>query len=148
MKADHIIARCACGGVAALHQKEDGFTVICPHAPKWYIPIVHKTERKAIQAWNELQAGMDRLSRKAMIADHRGVSYGQYEAQLRDAGKEKRDQDSKVYIGQEQRSHCVICGEPIPKGVRNRRKYCSATCAHEAANRQREENRRRRMGRT
>lgn len=137
MKQANIIAACACGGTGCLIHTESGFYVKCEHAPHWYTPPVYHTERKAIHSWNEMQQNMDDLARDAMVADHRGISYGNYipiKGQLppRPAPKEP------VYPPQGKRKYCAICGGEIPQGT-NRRMYCSGSCADIATNKQRDQ---------
>lgn len=134
MKQANIIAACACGGSGHLIHTDDGFYVRCEHAPHWYTPPVYHTERKAIRCWNEMQQNMDDLARDAMVADHRGISYGNYipiKGQLPELPATK-----PVPVQKENCKICVICGREIPKGS-FRTKYCGGSCADIALSRQR-----------
>lgn len=134
MKQDNIIATCACGGSGHLIHTETGFYVRCEHAPHWYSPQVYHTERKAIRSWNEMQADMDDLARDAMVADHRGISYGNY---IPTKGQFPRRPipTEQAYQPNGKQKYCVICGGEIPSGT-YRTKYCGGSCADIALNRQ------------
>lgn len=132
---ENIIDDCACGGLGHLIKNEVGFYVRCENAPHWHTPPIHSTERKAIRFWNEMQASLDDLARDAIIAAHRGISYGEYMS-----SKGKRTQPAVTETmpqSNENRKRCAICGEEIPKGTL-RIKYCSGNCADIAFSRQRE----------
>lgn len=134
MKQIKPIAACTCGGSGDLIRTEIGFYVRCEHAPHWYTPPVYHTERKAIRCWNEMQQNMDDLARDAMVADHRGISYGNYipiKGQLPTMLAPK-----PIPRPKENRKICVICGGEIPKGS-FRTKYCGGSCADIALGRQR-----------
>lgn len=134
MKQVNIIDACACGGAGHLIKTDAGFYVKCEKAPHWYAPPVYNTEKKAIRCWNDMQKNMDDLARDAMIADHRGISYGKYipiKGQLHELPVPK-----PMPVQKENRKICAICGAEIPKGT-FRTKYCSGSCADIAINRQR-----------
>lgn len=134
MKHANIIATCACGGSGHLIHTDAGFYVKCENAPHWYAPPIYCTEKKAVRCWNDMQKDMDELARDAMVADHRGISYGNY---IPIKGKLPEQPTPKpLPVQKENKKICAICGGEIPKGT-FRTKYCGGSCADIALIRQR-----------
>lgn len=69
---------------------------------------------------------MDQLSKDAMAARRRGLSYGQYMAQKEQKPPPVRYPKKKPAAEKK----CVICGQPLTPG--RRKKFCSDECAGEA----------------
>ena len=128
MKRAKNAVQCACGATPVLECREDGFVVRCPNTPAWVVNVGHKTEEKAIKYWNDMQEGMDNISRKAMIAQHTGTSYGKFEATRNVQTVDTTKPEDQIVTGQQRRNACVRCGKPLPK---TRRKYCWDECASE-----------------
>lgn len=124
MKQANIISACACGGSGELIRIDAGFYVKCENAPRWYTPPIYCTEKKAIRCWNDMQKDMDDLTRDAMVAAHRGISYGEYIP----IKEQLPEEDIQELAHTTDSKKCMICGEEIPSGS-YRTKYCSATCA-------------------
>ena len=117
------ILPCACGAAPKLILLEDGFTVRCPNTPAWVVNVGHKTEEKAIKHWNDMQEGMDNISRKAMIAQHTGTQYGQHELAKKVSVPEE---DTQVPTGKKKRTTCLNCSKRLPK---TRTKFCCDECS-------------------
>ena len=78
---------------------------------------------------------MPNLTRDAVEARKKGMTYGQYIAWKEN--QELKTRQSAV-LKHERLPVCACCGEPITKGPRNR-KYCGQTCADRMRDRQRRE---------
>lgn len=96
---------------------------------------------------------MDQLTRDAIAAQKAGLSYGRYMAQKgqkppveRKKKKAKKVTDSPAptapqndeVAAQSERPKCMLCGRPIPAGVRSAR-YCCSEHAEKAREKQKQE---------
>ena len=135
-KQTNAITQCICGGTGVLIYDYDGFYVKCDRTHRGAGQPAFKTERKAVEYWNATQKNMDNLARDAIVAAHMGMTYGKYmPIKVQDA---KTQETKSTGTKKENCKICAICGGEIEKGTW-RIKYCSATCADIAVNRQRNE---------
>lgn len=119
--------KCACGGIAVIHQCESGYFIRCERDPGIASVTVFAKKKKAIKTWNEEQEEMDFLTKCSVTAYHTGKKYGEYMAE-RPADETERASIRERAGSSIPELRCINCGMIIPAGCRSK-KYCNEVCA-------------------